>query len=230
MYAAAEVHLLQSLACCVFRDALLHTLVAASGYLSYCCIPIDSCRWGHIYMPECTERLPCDWLIQQSCYWAVIRNKVVGECIYYCPSFFFQLYCSKTKRLLKGEFTPKSHFFPLVCSTIYPSRYFLLQLFISSWPSLGKILKPKLLPVSSSECKYVWMLDRKALRCRKKCLYVCVETKQGWVKEKLFARVIPVWINTGILDCYIFITETVRSRPENKYSTCTTQNHMYHIL
>src|SRR4029434_274172 len=37
---AAVAHLLQGSMCCAFRDALLHTLVVTSGYLSYCCLSI----------------------------------------------------------------------------------------------------------------------------------------------------------------------------------------------
>ena len=44
---AAVAHLLQGPTCCVFRDALLHTLVETSGYLSYCCLHIILNRSGH---------------------------------------------------------------------------------------------------------------------------------------------------------------------------------------
>ncbi len=35
-------HLLQGSTCCAFRDCILHTLVVASGSLSYCCLSIIS--------------------------------------------------------------------------------------------------------------------------------------------------------------------------------------------
>ncbi len=44
---AAVAHLLQGSTCCVFRDAILHTLVITSGYLSYCCLSIISNQSVH---------------------------------------------------------------------------------------------------------------------------------------------------------------------------------------
>src|SRR4029434_2169893 len=44
---AAVAHLLQGSTCCVFRDALLHTLVVTSGYFSYCCLSIILNQSGH---------------------------------------------------------------------------------------------------------------------------------------------------------------------------------------
>ncbi len=44
---AAVAHLLQGLACCVFRDGILHTLVVVSGYLSYCSLSIISNQSAH---------------------------------------------------------------------------------------------------------------------------------------------------------------------------------------
>ena len=43
---AAVAHLLQGSTCCVFRDALLHTSVVTSGYLSSCCLSISSNQSG----------------------------------------------------------------------------------------------------------------------------------------------------------------------------------------
>ncbi len=39
---AAVAHLPLGLTCCVFRDGILHTLIATSDYLSYCCLSITS--------------------------------------------------------------------------------------------------------------------------------------------------------------------------------------------
>lgn len=44
---AAVVHLLQGSTCCAFIDAFLHTLVATSGYLSYCWRTFSSKLCGH---------------------------------------------------------------------------------------------------------------------------------------------------------------------------------------
>ncbi len=44
---AAVAHLLQGSTCCAFRDGFLHTLVATSGYLSYCCVSIISNQAAH---------------------------------------------------------------------------------------------------------------------------------------------------------------------------------------
>ncbi len=44
---AAVAHLLQGLACCAFRDGILHTLVVTSGYLSYCYLSIISNQSAH---------------------------------------------------------------------------------------------------------------------------------------------------------------------------------------
>lgn len=41
--------LLQRLMFCTFRDALLHTLVLISGYLSYSCLPISSNQASHFH-------------------------------------------------------------------------------------------------------------------------------------------------------------------------------------
>ncbi len=43
---AAVAHLLQGLTCCAFRDGILNTLVVTSGYLSYCCLSINSAFLG----------------------------------------------------------------------------------------------------------------------------------------------------------------------------------------
>lgn len=44
---AAVVHPLQGSTCCAFIDAFLHTLVATSGYLSYCWLTFSSKLCGH---------------------------------------------------------------------------------------------------------------------------------------------------------------------------------------
>ena len=44
---AAVAHSPQGLTCCVSRDALLHTSVVTSGYLSYSCLSISSNESGH---------------------------------------------------------------------------------------------------------------------------------------------------------------------------------------
>ena len=44
---AAVAHMLQGSMCCAFRDALLHTLVVPSGYLSHCCLSIILNQSGH---------------------------------------------------------------------------------------------------------------------------------------------------------------------------------------
>lgn len=43
----AVAHLLHGLLCCEVRDALLHTLIITSGYLSYCWLSIRSKQSGH---------------------------------------------------------------------------------------------------------------------------------------------------------------------------------------
>ncbi len=47
---AAVAHLLQGSTCCAFRDGILHTLVATSGYLSYCCLSFISNQSAHSHM------------------------------------------------------------------------------------------------------------------------------------------------------------------------------------
>ncbi len=44
---SSAAHLLQGSMCCVFRDGILHTLVVASGSLSYCCLSINSNQSTH---------------------------------------------------------------------------------------------------------------------------------------------------------------------------------------
>ncbi len=44
---AAVAHLLQGSTCCAFRDGILQTLVVTSGYLSYCCLSINSNQSAH---------------------------------------------------------------------------------------------------------------------------------------------------------------------------------------
>ncbi len=46
-FSAAVAHQLQGSTCCVFRDGILHTLFATSGYLSYCCLSIISNQSAH---------------------------------------------------------------------------------------------------------------------------------------------------------------------------------------
>ncbi len=44
---AAVNHPFQGLACWVFKDGILHTLVVTSGYLNYCCLSIISNQSVH---------------------------------------------------------------------------------------------------------------------------------------------------------------------------------------
>ena len=44
---AAVAHLPQGLTCWAIRDALLHTSVVMSGYLSYCCLSISPNQSDH---------------------------------------------------------------------------------------------------------------------------------------------------------------------------------------
>ena len=53
---AALAHLLQGSTCCAFRDALLHSVVVTSDYLSYCCLSIILNQSGHSPLTSGTNK------------------------------------------------------------------------------------------------------------------------------------------------------------------------------
>ncbi len=94
---SAVAHLLQGSMCCAFRDGILQTLVAMSGYLSYCCLSIISKQSAHspltsdINKAFSSTQLPLTGYFHFFGPFSVnlrgVPNKVAGECMHICFLF-----------------------------------------------------------------------------------------------------------------------------------------------